>query len=77
MHIFQQLCEIIIPLGFTFLLDSRSTGFAKMDFDDDAPPDLVETGAEVGEEEKTVKVPITIVTGKLNVFSRGCEHRTN
>jgi Flp pilus assembly CpaF family ATPase len=41
-----------------------------MNFDDDAPPDLVEagtTGAEVAEtlEEKGVKVPITIVTGYL------------
>lgn len=35
-----------------------------MDFDDDAPPDLVETGASFEEEEITVKVPITIVTGK-------------
>ena len=37
-----------------------------MDFDDDAPPDLVEVaGVEGGEEEKEVpfKVPITIVTG--------------
>lgn len=37
-----------------------------MDFDDDAPPDLVEvTGGEDEEEEKEVpfKVPITIVTG--------------
>ncbi|OIW32402.1 cobW-domain-containing protein [Coniochaeta ligniaria NRRL 30616] len=36
-----------------------------MDFDDDAPPDLVETGAEPADEEKIVKVPITIVTGYL------------
>ena len=35
-----------------------------MDLDDDAPPDLVETGTEVPDEEKPVKVPITIVTGK-------------
>lgn len=34
-----------------------------MDFDDDAPPDLVETGVEPADEEKIVKVPITIVTG--------------
>lgn len=35
-----------------------------MDVDDqDAPPDLVETGGNVDEEETTVKVPITIVTG--------------
>jgi len=35
-----------------------------MDWDDDAPPDLV--GAETGlePEEKPVKVPITIVTGE-------------
>lgn len=36
-----------------------------MDLDDDAPPDLVETGNGVPDEEKPVKVPITIVTGKL------------
>jgi CCR4-NOT transcription complex subunit 2 len=41
-----------------------------MNFDDDAPPDLVEAGttsAEVAEtlEENGVKVPITIVTGYL------------
>lgn len=42
-----------------------------MNFDDDAPPDLVETGsvAAAGHredlEEKGVKVPITIVTGYL------------
>lgn len=36
-----------------------------MDFDDDAPPDLVDmtTGGGAPEEELTVKVPITIVTG--------------
>ncbi|KAK1993501.1 CobW/HypB/UreG [Colletotrichum falcatum] len=40
-----------------------------MDFDDDAPPDLVETGAMPQEElppsERQIKVPITIVTGYL------------
>ncbi|KAH6685670.1 COBW domain-containing protein [Plectosphaerella plurivora] len=41
-----------------------------MNFDDDAPPDLVEAGTAVAEvaetlEEKGVKVPITIVTGYL------------
>lgn len=42
-----------------------------MDFDDDAPPDLVEvTGGEDKEEEKEVpfKVPITIVTGTHQTF---------
>lgn len=34
-----------------------------MDSDDDAPPDLIETGHDLAEEEITVKVPITIVTG--------------
>jgi hypothetical protein len=34
-----------------------------MNFDDDAPPDLVETGVEPADEETIVKVPITIVTG--------------
>lgn len=36
-----------------------------MDFDDDAPPELIDTTAtgEDGLEEVTVKVPITIVTG--------------
>lgn len=36
-----------------------------MDLDDDAPPDLVEAGTELADEEKPVKVPITIVTGYL------------
>ncbi|KAL2120735.1 hypothetical protein VTJ04DRAFT_4762 [Mycothermus thermophilus] len=38
-----------------------------MDFDDDAPPDLVGADVEPGDEseEKPVKVPITIVTGYL------------
>ncbi|KAH6895503.1 CobW/HypB/UreG, nucleotide-binding domain-containing protein [Thelonectria olida] len=37
-----------------------------MDFDDDAPPDLVDTTAAAdASEEVTVKVPITIVTGYL------------
>lgn len=34
-----------------------------MDFDDDAPPELVDTTANDVDEEITVKVPITIVTG--------------
>jgi hypothetical protein len=34
-----------------------------MDFDDDAPPELVNTTANDVDEEITVKVPITIVTG--------------
>ncbi|KAJ0354850.1 hypothetical protein COL154_002121 [Colletotrichum chrysophilum] len=40
-----------------------------MDFDDDAPPDLVEAGTVVDEDlppsDKQIKVPITIVTGYL------------
>ncbi|KAJ3497563.1 hypothetical protein NLG97_g1805 [Lecanicillium saksenae] len=36
-----------------------------MDFDDDAPPELVDTAGLQEEEEITVKVPITIVTGYL------------
>nr|XP_036588364.1 cobW domain-containing protein [Colletotrichum truncatum]KAF6799737.1 cobW domain-containing protein [Colletotrichum truncatum] len=40
-----------------------------MDFDDDAPPDLVEAGTVLDDEllasEKQIKVPITIVTGYL------------
>ncbi|EXK85722.1 hypothetical protein FOQG_10200 [Fusarium oxysporum f. sp. raphani 54005] len=36
-----------------------------MDFDDDAPPELVDTTANDVDEEITVKVPITIVTGYL------------
>jgi len=38
-----------------------------MDIDDDAPPELVEAGHENDEkndEDKAIKVPITIVTGK-------------
>lgn len=35
-----------------------------MDFDDDAPPELVDVGQDANViEEVTVKVPITIVTG--------------
>lgn len=36
-----------------------------MNFDDDVPPDLVETSVETADEEKVVKVPITIVTGMI------------
>ncbi|KAF5604987.1 dopamine-responsive protein [Fusarium pseudoanthophilum] len=36
-----------------------------MDFDDDAPPELVDMAANDVDEEITVKVPITIVTGYL------------
>ena len=36
-----------------------------MNFDDDVPPDLVETSVETADEEKPVKVPITIVTGMI------------
>ena len=37
-----------------------------MDWDDqDGPPDLIETSAVPETEEKTAKVPITIVTGGL------------
>ncbi|KAJ3501896.1 hypothetical protein NM208_g16840 [Fusarium decemcellulare] len=36
-----------------------------MDFDDDAPPDLVDTATDNVDGEITVKVPITIVTGYL------------
>ncbi|KAG5926619.1 hypothetical protein E4U42_003099 [Claviceps africana] len=38
-----------------------------MDFDDDAPPELVDATGQIQEEteEATVKVPITIVTGYL------------
>ncbi|RGP79460.1 putative dopamine-responsive [Fusarium longipes] len=36
-----------------------------MNFDDDAPPELVDTTAKDVDEEITVKVPITIVTGYL------------
>lgn len=37
----------------------------KMNFDDDPPPDLIEVGGEIqdSEEEPSIKVPITIVTG--------------
>lgn len=42
-----------------------STPFITMDFDDDAPPELVDTTTGDAAEEITVKVPITIVTGYL------------
>lgn len=35
-----------------------------MNFDEEVPPELVETET-APQEEKLVKVPITIVTGKL------------
>lgn len=35
-----------------------------MDFDEDGPPELIETGDELAEEETSVRVPITIVTGR-------------
>lgn len=35
-----------------------------MDLDDDAPPELVDTAGPTHDEELSVKVPITIVTGK-------------
>lgn len=34
-----------------------------MEFDEDAPPDLVEAGDALDDEEAAIKVPITIVTG--------------
>lgn len=44
-----------------------------MDFDDEAPPDLVEVsgGAEEDEEKEVpFKVPITIVTGMPPIYSQ-------
>lgn len=43
---------------------------ADVDFDDDAPPDLVDIAADQQLEEITVKVPITIVTGEEMLFIR-------
>lgn len=38
-----------------------------MDFDEDGdPPELVDMGFQLADEEKPVKVPITIVTGTVN-----------
>ena len=68
------MCQF--PYGFNFrqLYADRKVFAARqklflnwypaMDFDDDAPPELVETNATLEEEEITVKVPITIVTGR-------------
>lgn len=39
-----------------------------MNFDEDLPPELVETD-EGPQEEKLVKVPITIVTGKFTALT--------
>lgn len=46
-----------------------------MDIDEDVPPQLVEAGDDLAEEEATVKVPITIVTGVCSghVFNRSSE----
>jgi hypothetical protein len=41
----------------------------KMDWDDDAPPDLVGTETGLEADEKPVKVPITIVTGAWSLWS--------
>lgn len=38
-----------------------------MDFDDDAPPDLVDTTINDAPEELRIKVPITIVTGNKHI----------
>lgn len=41
-----------------------------MDFEDqDAPPDLVAAGGDLSDEEASVKVPITIVTGKAFAYT--------
>lgn len=42
-----------------------------MDFDDDAPPELVSTAGPEEDEEITVKVPITIVTGMDSDVAHG------
>jgi hypothetical protein len=54
-----------ITLSISELHISPFVFYAKMDWDDDAPPDLVGTGASLDAEEKPVKVPITIVTGSF------------
>lgn len=41
-----------------------------MNFDDDAPPELVDTAGSLDDEEITVKVPITIVTGMPSHFNQ-------
>jgi hypothetical protein len=41
----------------------RSVLSNEMDWDDDAPPELVPTGTQLEPEEKPVKVPITLITG--------------
>ena len=48
-----------------------------MNFDDDAPPDLVEASIDLSEDDKpVVKVPITIVTGMFN-YLRKCNSDTD
>ena len=42
-----------------------------MDLDDDAPPDLIDTGPGTAEEARPAKVPLTIVTGVLDLGLRG------
>lgn len=54
--------------SFRYLYHRQDPGRTtpSMDFDDeDGPPDLVEAGDAQHDEEATVKVPITIVTGYL------------
>lgn len=49
-----------------------------MDADDDMPPELVEAcggdADDAAEEEKAVKVPITIVTGEPQLLSSWTKH---
>lgn len=52
-----------------------------MEINDDMPPELVETGpgGDIEDiQEKPVKVPITIVTGKVQGYERGvCKHSSD
>jgi len=46
-----------------------------MDYDDDdGPPELVETGHDIADEEKPIRVPITIVTGMNRNLPQGQIH---
>ena len=63
---FSRLQRSVLSL-FTTFNPLKSTGYLVtviMDANnDDMPPELVEAGVEVADEEIPVKVPITIVTG--------------
>lgn len=60
-------CSLISPFIYTAGLILSLPRLDIMNFDDDAPPDLVEVsgGIQDSEDGVSIKVPITIVTGEI------------